>query len=707
MTRRTSLICMALLSGVSALALSAAPAAAVPVLGFIQGAIAGLAGSAVLGGTIATAGFAAGLSAYAIIGTSVLGRLALSLGINAVAARLNRPPQPTPQDRIVNLSQPLTPMQRVYGRVRKGGAVGFTGFRNGARHYAVIIAAHRTKGPVAHWLDTTEVSVDGSGNLTTAPFTGLGSIRAYRGLAGQTVDALLDSTFAEVSSAYNFAGLSYAAIEAKRPPQADFSKVYPSGREWTYAPVWDGHDQIWDPRDSTYKWTDNAALIIAHEALFHGKTVDWAEVAIEANAADVLVGTATGGTRRRWTLNCTLDDTVPWEQARDTLGRACDAFFYETYDGRVGFRLGRYDTPTITLTDADLREVGRSDRNWGPDVPGEAVVKYTEPDLAWQQASTGAIVAEAGRARLEDDIWPVDSHNQACRLAKRMLRRARAEHTMRAQVGLIGYELIGQRFVRVQIAELAFDQVFEIDDLTLNSDGVSFTIDATSTESDDWAFNALTEEPTRPARAEVNSDDTVPDVASIAGEVVTATGGIAQIEWSWPAQSAGLSQIVRVRSLDGGMVDWQEFQAGEGQTTLLITGLTDGASYDAQVRNRTALGRVSDNWSGLVSVEAIANTVAPGALTAFSATVSGGTNANVNFTAPNDPNYAATRIWRGTTTTFSAATLVRTEYGVVGMADLWTDVGLATGTYYYWAAPINGSGIEGTLSGPSSSITII
>lgn len=705
MTARMSLICKTLLAGVSALALTVQPANALPVIGFVQGLVAGLTGSFVLGGSLASQFVINGVVWSTAIGGSVIGRLVLSLGINAIAARLNRPPAPTPQDRIVNLSQPLIPMQRVYGRVRKGGAVGFTGFRNNARHYVVIIAAHRTKGPVAHWLDTTEVSVDGIGNLATAPLTGLGSIRAYRGLPGQTVDALLDSTFAEVTAAYNFAGLSYAAIEARRPPQELFSDAYPSGREWTYAPVWDGHDQVWDPRDATFKWTDNAALIIAHEALFHGKTVDWDEVAAEADAADVLVNTNTGGTRRRWTLNGVFDDTTSWEQARDTLGRACDAFFYETFDGKVGFRLGRYEVPTITLTDPDLREAGRSDRNWGPDVPGEAVVKYTEPDLQWQQASTGAIVAEAGLARLEEDIWFVDSHNQACRLAKRMLRRARAEHTLRAQVGLIGYELIGQRFVRVQIGELTFDQVFEIDRLTLNSDGVSFTIEAASTEADDWSFNALTEEPTRPARAEVNSDDTVPDVASIAGEVVTATGGVAQIEWSWPGQPAGLSQVIRVRSLDGGMVDWQEFQAGEGQTTFLITGLTDGATYDAQVRNRTASGRVSDNWSGLVSVEAVANTVAPAGLTAFGATASG-TNGDVTFIAPNDPNYAATRIWRGTTSTYAAATLVRTEYGVVGMADLWTDTGLAAGTYFYWAAPINGSGIEGALSGPAS-FTII
>lgn len=74
----------------------------------------------------------------------------------------------------------------------------------------------------------------------------------------------------------------------------------------------------------------------------------------------------------------------------------------------------------------------------------------------------------------------------------------------------------------------------------------------------------------------------------------------------------------------------------------------------------------------------------------------------VSFTAPNDPNYYATRVYRGTTTTFADATLVRTEYGIPSNADSWVDAGLSAGTYYYWVAPINGSGVEGAATGPES-----
>lgn len=685
-------------------AVMAGPALAMPpVLGFIQGVVAGLSGTALLGGTVGAAGFIGGVVASTYIGGTLLGRLALTVGINAVYAAATRPRLPSPQEGMVNRSQPLTYMQRVYGRVRKGGPVGFTGFKHPTRHYAIIIAAHRTKGPVAHWLDTFEVLVDGAGDVTTVPVMGYGNIRTYRGLPGQAVDPFLDAAFPEITSAHNFAGLSYAAILAHKPAASAMSEVLPQGREWAYAPVWDGWDEIYDPRSDTYGWTDNAALILAHEALFHGKTVDWDLVAIEADFADELVTNGDGGSQKRWTLNIALDDNVTWEQARDTLGRAVDAFFYETVFGQVGFYLGRYIAPDVTLTARDFLQLSIADKSWGPDVSGEAVIRYVEPAQDYQQATSGAIVADPGARRLEDELWAISSHNQACRIGARQLKAARARYTLQGTIKLIGYELIGKRFFRLTLADPSLDAVFEINRLIRNGDGMTFSIEAASVEATDWDFNGLTDEPPRPAREEVASDNAVPAISGLAGAAVTGTGGVAQIEWTWPAQDASLTQVLRSRV--SGTTEWQEVQAGEGQSSLIATGLIDGVDYEAQIRNRTVAGRVGE-WSSTITVTAIANSVAPTALTAFAVAVAGGTTGAVTFTAPNSPNYAASRIWRGTTATFGSASLVRTEYGAPSVSDGWDDAGLTTGTYYYWAAPINGSGISGPVSGPET-ITII
>jgi hypothetical protein len=692
----------------SALAFSAGSANAAPVIGFIQGVVAGLAGSALLGGTIASAGFMGGVVASTYIGGTFLGRLALTVGINVIASNaivsaLNRPRMPTPQDQIVNLSQPLSYMQRVYGRVRKGGPVIFTGFRDSARHYAVAIAAHRTKGPVTHWLDTFEVAINGAGEVTTEPVAPYGNIRTYRGLPGQAVDPILQSTFAEVTSSFDFAGISYAAIRAKKPSADALTLSFPNGREWTYSPVWDGWDEIYDPRTNTYGWTNNAALVMAHEAIFHGKTVIWSDVAIEADVCDTIVLNGDGNSQKLWTLNMTLDDSVTWEQARDDMARACDAFFYETVDGHVGFMVGRYIEPSITLVQRDFLSLTRAEKAWGPDIAGEAVIKYVEPGHDYQQATSGAIVVEAGLPRLEDELWGIDSHNQACRVAKRQIRQARAQYSLEGTIKLIGYELIRKRFFRVNLTDPAMNLVFEVEKLLRNGDGVSFTLKAFSVEEDDFKFYALTEEPARPQRASVISDNTVPAISGLAGSAVTGTGGVAQIEWSWPSQDASLTQIFQSRR--SGTTSWQQFSVAEGQRSLVVSGLIDGASYEAQVRNRTASGKLG-GWSPKVTVTAVANTTAPPALAAFSVEVSGGTTGAVTFTSPDSPNYAATRIYRGTTTSFSAASLVRTEYGIRNAVDGWNDTGLAAGTYRYWGEPINASGITGPRTGPVA-ITII
>jgi hypothetical protein len=647
-----------------------------------------------------SAGFAFWSTGFGAAALRVVGALALS----AVSARLNRPQMPAPQDQMTNQSQPLSAMVRIYGRVRRGGPIGFTGFKNSTRYYAVMIAAHRTLGPVEHWLDTRQITVDGSGAVITDPMTGHGKIRTYTGQAGQAADAGLMAAFPEVTSDYDFAGLSYAVLEARKPSAENFSAVYPQGKEWAYAPLWDGHDAIYDPRNGTYDWSDNAALIIAQEAIFHGKAVDWDEVAIEAAICDELVSNADGGLQKRWTINVSFDDSVTWESARATLAAACDAWFYERPDGLIGFKVGRYIAPSITLTDRDFIALANSEKAWGPDVAGEFTVGYVEPSRDHRESITGAIVFEAGLPRAEDQCYAINSHNQGCRVAKRLGTMARAQFAVRGTIKLIGYDVIGQRFVRITSAALGFDLVIEIDKLSRDAGALTFSFDGHSVTAADFDFDGLTEEPPRPITDAVVSDDAVAAITGLSGAVVEGTGGVAQIEFTWPAQDESLTQELEIRSLDGGSPDWRRFAIASGQISYLAVGLVDGATYDAQIRNRTVGGRVSA-FSAIASVQAVANTTAPGALVGFAVIVDGG-NGLASWTAPNDGAYLATRIYRGPTSTFGDAALLRTEYGAPNTADSWTDTAPAAGDYYYWAEAINGSGIAGPRSGPEM-ITII
>jgi hypothetical protein len=853
---------------------------------FATAALAGPIG--IFAGALLAGPLAGGLAG--LLGGSLLATIAanaiVSIGFGVLSRALApKPKPPTPLERMVNFAQPVSFMERGYGRVRKGGPICFTAFKHNTRYYGVLIASHRTKGPVEHWLDKTPVEVDASGNVTTAPFAGAARIIVKRGIGGQDANFVWVNNFPdEVTAAHDFKGLSYAGINAERVPDEDFSNVYPNGRQWDYVPVWDMHDRIFDPRDGIEKWTDNAALIIAHEVIFSGREVDWAEVAAEANICDELIVDAEGNAHKRWTINGVFDDQMEWEQVRDALALACDAFFYERSDGKLGFKVGHWIEPTLTLSDRDFLAISISDTAWGPDVAGEFTVRYVEPARDWSEAVSGAWIEEAGGKRDEREAFLINSHNQATRIAKRLARVARARFSIQARVKLIGYEIIGQRFVRIQHAEMGIDAVAEIGRITRAADGLSFEVEASTVAADDFAFNAAIEEPARPSFAAVLSEDAVTPPASLTGTVVADTGGAAVIEWSWPRQDAsqraelrtrviensqlsaqaaasfapsanipdtdmnavaprnrdatlqasvilpatpsdgilfergGVGQSMWIGLRDGGAAlryrvgmgkaasatdtevividlpttslpfdgathdieweialaapararlwidgvlrasqeigggggmwgwsglgagafghlavsdvtgepgtgwpvtvtqslnvwpalrddlassDWQSVIMGSGQTSFLATGLIDGASYQAQVRNRTGANRVSD-WAPPqpITVQALANTTPPGPLTGLAVNAQSG-NAVITFTAPNDPAYFAARIYRAAGTAgFATAVLLRTEFGLPGSTDTWTDVAPGSGDFRYWAEPINASGVAGPRSGP-------
>ena len=190
--------------------------------------------------------------------------------------------------------------------------------------------------------------------------------------------------------------------------------------------------------------------------------------------------------------------------------------------------------------------------------------------------------------------------------------------------------------------------------------------------------------------------------------MIEGTGGVALIEYSWPAQPDDLKQRLRYRAPTVGLPDWQEIDVAAGQTSIVISGLIDGADYEAQLRNRTTAGRLS-SWipETPLTVTAVANSDPPPAVTGFGATASG-SSVDLDWTAPNSPLYVAARIYRatGASAVFGDAGLVRVEFGAPNIADSWTDAAPGSGDHRYWIEPVNGSGIAGPLSGPAD-VTII
>jgi len=632
MSIRKRLMVMALMGTT---ALTPAPARADPISAFIAGFVnfisTGVPIAAGIGGA-----FAAGSATAAFFG-SAIGSIVLSVGLSLVSSALAPKPQSVdPGDRMVNYAQPISYMETAYGEVRNGGVLGMTVMGRDVltydvprpgRHYAVILASHSINGVLEHYLDDTLCEFNEDDIAITEPFgngtkaSSIASVRTYNGQPGQVADPAFVASIPEWTEAHDMAGLAYAAIFARKPSSDRFQVIYTNGDIWQYAPLIQGHDRIYDPRTESLGYTNNAALIIAHEIVHRlGGTVDWDAVAVEADVCDELVTTASGGTQRRWTINTLIADDQEWEEIRTTLMAACDGIMFENPDGSVGFHVGRWIEPTVTLTDADFLSINITE---GHEIgtATQFVAQYVEPANLYRRTPTGPYVAdpEGRRITREVVIAAVDNYDQAVRLMARTAAIDRARYRVAGTLKMSGRQLQGQRFVRIEHADTGFSSVIEVGKLVLAEDRVSYRFEGVSTSAADFAFDALTQTPERPVYEDLSPDDAIDNVDGLAG----TPAGTGAILWQWDQQDQSLTQEIRLRSVDGGQPDWQIFGAGAGQRTFLATGLVSGSSVEAQVRNRTSSGRLSE-WKPDTPVAVTVSGLVPGELTLDTVTAAPG-----------------------------------------------------------------------------------
>lgn len=757
--RRPSLPAAALFA-VAAI-LPAEAQAAPQVVGFVASAFG--AGGAFAAGTGLAAGAAAGT---AFFGTAV-GQLVLGVGLSLVSRALApRPQQPTPADRMANFAQPISYAETVYGRARKGGPVGFTGFVKAGywqndsdsriagypagaspagwtrysndkrrRFWAPILAAHPIEGVVTHYLDERAVTLGADGWSDTGPTTNYARVTVYDGAAGQAADETLVNVFAGWTTAHDMAGLSYAVLMARKASQEDFARVYPNGRQWDYTPVIDGHNGIPDPRgEGAISHTANAALVLNHwitEGLGRDGLTD-AELSAEAAACDVEVSTRYEGARAKWEINGILSDEQDFEQQRAQLAAACDAFFYETPDGRIGFRVGRYTAPTVTLTESDFFTLEITEGQWGANAPTEVVPTYIEPENAWRQSPGGEWVIEAADIprREEPQLFLVASHNQAARVAKRIAKALRPKYAIRASLGMIGYDLIGERFLRVTHSELGIDEVVEVARLTRDGPAL-FSLEAQTVEPADFDFDHETEEPERPALGAA-APEAVADVElSPVATPVISTSGDARVRISWGDIEDDETVAVRYREV--GASEWLTVHSAAGASEIELH-LPDKTDMEIQTRLRSgALNGFAGPWAPdpALAFSSQADPTAPGAIASVALAtnlptlglVAGGglglasgaelglyaeAGVLVQWETPNDDHHAATRIYRasyaaGTSSfLFADAASVRVDQGAPAIARQWADSGRTAGVHVYWLESLNRSGVAGVRSGPHS-----
>lgn len=658
----------------------------------------GLSSSAALAGFQAAAFLSTGLGA-------VLLNVGLGIGLNYLAqALMPRPQSPPPTQRFANLRQPVQDRTKAYGLTRIGGPVFFWQAIAPKRYYGVILNTGEIDGFHSRYLDEREATLDGSGFVTNSELQSGGrsrvQVQEFTGASGQAAPTLLLNNFTEWTSAHKMTGLAGAVIVAENSAAEDFSTVYPSGREPVYTAVIRG-TKCYDPRTTSTAWTKNAALIIADWITSSdglGREVDWDLVEIEAGICDSAVLDRSGASIAKWQLSGAYNFSETREGVRAALGVACDAFFYETADGKVAFKVGRYETPTVTITDEHITAIRVVDGSEGPGVVNAYAVQYTEPGIGYREQECAPIIIDDGQPYEQATIqayW-VPNHNQASRIAKRLLRQQRAQYRISASLNLHGLRLIGERFFYLTLPELGIEnQAFEVGKLSYSDDSLSIEVEATSVTSADFDFVAATEESAPPVSSTITDSVTTPSPTDITAVAISVSGGDGiQLDWETPSDT--LLNQVRYRTSDtgSGAGDWFQLEVPQGQTYINTPALTTGVAYDLQVRSQRQTGQTSA-WTPITPISIIAqnDASAPSDVTGVSGTGGAGV-ADIDWTAPASSNYAGARIYRHTSNSFGSATLVYTEYGPPSDPDTWQDAGLSAGTYYYWVVAINGSNVE-------------
>lgn len=673
------------------------------VLGSIGASTAFIVGAS---GIIASAIFYGGLAAIAYLGNALL------------TPQQKRPEVPKPEDGKYNLKQSVPPLTYALGRVKKGGDYVFLEEISGSAYHITVIAAHRIKSFVSHWLHDEQVTLSPApgdlGGWVQLPthFTANNAlnvlIRFRLGAGRSTAYADVIGAFPTIWTAdHRGDGLATVMMVAQSAASEDLQKIYPQGMPLPTAVI-EGNDELYDPRTGVKGYSTNIALF----RLWHltqpvgGKMVlgdmhlpDWAQAADVAdeevlNRAGTVVQRYQGGFWFR-------ADTDPVSVGR-TLDQAAELVLYETAEGKIGVHPGHFVEPDIRLTADDIIRC-RYDPNKRESTTVLAVRgRFTDPAKGFNTVDAAIYGApypsDDERTRTVENTC-VQDHNHMARLQKIAYIRANAPRVSL----LVHYErarnLPYRRFARVHLPPKMTEAIVEITGRpTLSLRNLTYEFEGIVLSGDPYPFVAATEEglPGANVVAIEKQDVPVPDVISLTlkTEVVSGGSSAAYIDALFTLQNVAFQYEL----------EWTPTLGGSSQTVLTLAGaltsrttyLADGVQY--KLRSRTWSVGVPSEWTGYTNITATADATAPGIVTGVSA-AGGGGQATFNWTAPNSANYFGARLYWNTTNTTVGATLAATEYGPPNLADSRVITGISAGARYGFIVAVNASGVAASAVG--------
>lgn len=562
---------------------------------------------------------------------SIVGNVVVAGSLIAANYALSDKPESTPQDGQLSVRQTRAARRRNYGRVKIGGALMFSEAKGGVRFQVIALNHGEIDSFVEHWAADTiaEVNPSGGGPVMNIYIASNGThcvdIRFYRGTDSDPAFPFLLERFPEYwTAAHQGKGIAKALVITQQPVSEEFTLVYPGGTPPVYRAVVNAV-RVWDPRDSaqdrnipaTWTWTENPVLIALDfhrhpdgmglapfDASFFGDDClaeDWIP---QANICDEAIALKAGGTEPRYRCSGGYELPAPPKQVLNAILATCDAETYQRPDGGIGIRAGKTVSPTVTIADKHILSYSNFIKGSSDGITPVNVVtaKYTARDLDYQDADADPwrdedSIADTGREESRNlDLTWVPSHAQSRRLMKIAAKRYNPDWTVQILTDLDGLRAYGERFIRVEIAELFIDGTAEVTSFEIMPATMTCAIGLRAFDQSAYDWDPEFEEGTAPNVADTSSgDDAIENPADVDA---TVEGTTIRVTWTASGRLDTTPELQYRTNPDGDWLPCFIDSPTEGHTPPLAVGY-----YDVQVRFN--VGSHSSGWSPVLNIHVI------------------------------------------------------------------------------------------------------
>jgi hypothetical protein len=535
----------------------------------------------------------------------------------------------------------------IYGEVRVGGTINFLHVKKAHKawyHHIFCIAGHEIDSVQKMYIDGIEIQFASSGGSiygwatgptgeepgtkesdTERDFTNRVFVKVVHGASDQLADGEILAQLEYIpdgesdvvwSESHRGRGVAYVYV------------IF----NWSAAAFGEGDNEVeflvrgkkvYDPRDASTAWSQNAALCIADYLTdtSYGKKIPWAKIdTADASgglhwAADVCDQSVSivGGSEARFALNGKTDRSQSPRQILEAMVTAF-AGTIAPIEGKWKFFPGCWRTPvSVELTEQDLR---------GP-ITIESLISKSETfnairgtfvDAAnnYEETDFPSInLAGVGDEVMWEDIQLpfTTSSTTAQRIARIYLAEAIRSATITAPFSLKALQLTYGDIPTVTMSRYGFSaSTYQVEDFDFGLDNLEPIINLVLRAIDANAYADTTEQAAHEARVTIlpsPSSATNPTGLTLASGTdhldIRADGTIFSriyAEWTAPddpfVTDGGHIEVQRKKSTSS---TWTGQTLLPGDTThVYILDVLDGVNYDVRIRSINALGKASATW---------------------------------------------------------------------------------------------------------------